>query len=111
LNIPVYNDKKIIVMFNVVPMGDIEHKFLVDIYSDLGWFKPLLQILLHSASCLTLFEDLPYLRALAKRNIQRLINLSKISNHETMRLFRRFVDLYGSSIISSNQPEHCLIKG
>jgi hypothetical protein len=28
-----------------------------------------------------------------------------------MRLFRRFVDLYGSSIISSNQPEHCLIKG
>ena len=98
-------------MFNVVPMGDIEHKFLVDIYSDLGWFKPLLQILLHSASCLTLFEDLPYLRALAKRNIQRLINLSKISNHETMRLFRRFVDLYGSSIISSNQPEHCLIKG
>jgi len=57
-----------------------------------------LQILLHIASCLTLFEDLPYLRKLADRNINHLVNRNRISNHETMWLFNRFVELHGSSV-------------
>jgi hypothetical protein len=102
LCIPVYNDKYIIVIFNVLPLSNNEHKFYIDIYSNLEWPKPLLQILLHFASCLTLFEDLPYLRKLAQINIYRLANLSRVSNHETMWLFKRFVELYGSSLEPSN---------
>ncbi len=98
LSIPVYNNKKIIVIFNAFPLSSTTHKFFVDIYSNLEWPKPIMQIILHFASCLTLYEDIPYLRTLAKRNLERLINLNRISNHKTMWLFRRFVELYGSSI-------------
>ncbi|QLE49931.1 hypothetical protein FD724_18785 [Nostoc sp. C057] len=97
LSIPVYNNKKIIVLFNAFPLNDSEHQFFIDIYSDLEWPKPLLQIILHFASCLTLFEDLPYLRALADKNIGRLFHLNRASNHETALLFKRFVELYASS--------------
>ncbi len=97
LSIPVYNKKRIIVIFHAFPLNDSEHQLFIDIYSDLEWPKPLLQIILHFASCLTLFEDLPYLRALAEKNIERLFNLSKTSNHESALLFKRFVELYGSS--------------
>lgn len=103
LCIPVYSDKKIIVIFNVLPISQTEHKLWIDIYTDLRWPKPLLQILLHFASCLTLFEDLPYLRQLSKQNLPGLMNLRKVSNHETMQLFRRFVELYGS-LVASSQP-------
>ncbi|HEY9649733.1 MAG TPA: hypothetical protein V6C95_03650 [Coleofasciculaceae cyanobacterium] len=82
--------------FNVLPLSATEHKLSIDIYSNLEWPKPLLQALLHFASCLTLFEDLPYLAKLAERNIERLFTLSRASNHETMLLFKRFVDLYGA---------------
>jgi hypothetical protein len=69
----------------------------VDIALFIDWPKPLLQLILHFASCLTLFEDLPYLRALADKNIGRLFKSSRASNHETALLFKRFVELYGSS--------------
>lgn len=97
LNIPVYNDRRMVVMFNVEPISDKEHKFFIDIYSDLNWPKPLMQILLHFAACLTLFEDLPYLRKIAERNLERLVNPNTVSNHETMLLFKRFAELYGSA--------------
>ncbi|MCC5655889.1 hypothetical protein LC608_02590 [Nostoc sp. XA010] len=97
LSIPVYNNKRIFVIFHAFPLNDLEHHFFIDIYSDLEWPKPLLQIILHFASCLTLFEDLPYLRALADKNIGRLFNLSKAPNHETALLFKRYVELYGST--------------
>ncbi|MFN6561860.1 MAG: hypothetical protein RMY28_018970 [Nostoc sp. ChiSLP01] len=97
LSIPVYNNKRIIVIFHAFPLSDSEHQLFIDIYSDLEWPKPLLQIILHFASCLTLFEDLPYLQALAERNIERLLHSHRISNHETGLLFKRFVELYGSS--------------
>lgn len=110
LSVPVYNDKRIIVLFNVLPINNYEHKLFIDIYSNLTWPRPILQLLLHIAACLTLFEDLPYLRKLAERNISRLVNLSQISSHETMWLFRRFVDLYGSSVapISPSQPTRAI---
>lgn len=98
LTIPVYNNKYITVMFNVLPLSHCEHKLFIDIYSNLEWPKPLLQILLHFASCLTLFEDLPYLQTIAERNINRLVSSSKVSERETMWLFRRFVNLYGTTI-------------
>ncbi len=101
LGIPVYGDKVIIVMFNAIPLSDTEHQFRVDIYSNLKWYKPLLKLLLHSASILTVIEDLPYLEALT-RKVQRLAQvdrdgLDKTINHEMMWLFNRFVGLYGSS--------------
>ncbi|TVP68141.1 MAG: hypothetical protein EA343_00140, partial [Nodularia sp. (in: Bacteria)] len=97
LSIPVYNKKRIIVIFQAFPLTDKEHQLFIDIYSDLNWPKPLLQILLHFASCLTLFEDLPYLRNLADTNIERLFKLSKFSNNASTLLFKRFVELYGTS--------------
>lgn len=102
LNIPVYDGKRIIVIFNVQPLSRTEHKFLVDIYSDLEWPRPLLQIILHFASCLTLFEDLPYLRKLAAR-IDRLFNSNTVSHHETMWLYKRYVELY-SSVLQPSEP-------
>jgi hypothetical protein len=66
-----------------------------------------MQVLLHLASCLTLFEDLPYLHTLANRNVQKLVNRGRVSNHETMQLFKRFVDLYGAGIDLA-EPTHML---
>lgn len=98
LNIPVYNDRKIVVIFNVFPLQDNEHKLFIDIYSNLAWPKPILQILLHMASCLTVFEDFPYLQKLAESNLSRLAHLSRIPDHKTMQLFKRFTELYGSTL-------------
>jgi hypothetical protein len=97
LDIPIYNDKKVSVIFNILPLGDREHKLFIDIYSNWGFPKPILQVLLHIACCLTLFEDLPYLKKLADGNLHRLVKGKKVSNHKTMQLFKRFVDLYGSN--------------
>lgn len=97
LSIPVYNNKHITVLFNAFPINNEQHKLFIDIYTNLEWPKPLLKLILHFASSLTLFEDLPYLRKLAEKNIHNIVNLSKSSNHETMWLMRRFAHLYGSS--------------
>lgn len=102
LNIPIYNDREIAVMFNILPLGDSGHKLFIDIYSNVVFLEPILQILLHCASCITLFEDLPYLRKLANGNLRHLVKSNKVSNHKTMQLFKRFVDLYGSSL---EQPQ------
>lgn len=103
LIIPAYKEKFLIVIFNALPLSPTEHKFFIDIYSNLEWPRPLLRILLHFASCLTLFEDLPYLRKLAARNLHRLVNLSRVSNPEAMWLFTRFVELYGVNIVNGPQ--------
>jgi hypothetical protein len=97
LSITVYNEKRITVLFNAIPLSNTEHKLLIDIYSDLPWPKPLLQALLHVSAFLTLFEDLPYLHRLAERNLERLFNSNRVPTHETMWLFGRFVSLYGSN--------------
>jgi hypothetical protein len=106
LSIPVYNNKRITVFFHALPLMANEHHLFIDIYSDLDWPKPILQIILHFASCLTLFEDLPYLRNLSEMNLERLLYASKGSNNETMWLFRRFVELYGSSV-----ENHKMLEG
>ncbi len=102
LSIPVYNQKRITVMFHAVPLNENEHYFFIDIYSDLQWFKPFLQLLLHFASCLTLFEDLPYLRNLAEKNRDSLLKLGRVSNCKSMSLYRRFIELYGKNV--NNYP-------
>jgi hypothetical protein len=93
LNVPAYGDKRIIVIFNVIPISEQEHELLIDIYSNLRWPKSVLQVLLHAASYLTLYEDLPYLARLSQKSFA---TLTKASSHETMCLFKRFVDLYSS---------------
>jgi hypothetical protein len=105
LSIPAYNDKRIVVIFHAFPLNDREHQLFIDIYSDLEWPKPILQIMFHCAACLTLFEDLPYLQALAEKNIERLLNLNMASKHETMLLFNRFIELYGSRHARIQLPE------
>jgi hypothetical protein len=98
LNIGIYKNKKITVLFNVLPLGEREHKLGIDIYSNVGIAKPALQLLLHFASCLTLFEDLPYLRKLAQKSPRRLLKSAHRSQCQTMQLFNRFVDLYGANL-------------
>lgn len=102
LSIPVYNQRRITVMFHAVPLNENEHYFFIDIYSDLEWFKPFLQLLLHFASCLTLFEDLPYLRSLAEKNRDSLLKSGRVSSCKSMSLYRRFLELYGANV--NNYP-------
>ena len=78
------------------------HKLFIDIYSNAIFSKPVLQIALHCASCLTLFKDLPYLNKLANRNHCRWVRSTRVNNRDTMQLFKWFVKLYGSS---SKQPQ------
>jgi hypothetical protein len=98
LRIPIYSGKQIIVLFNVIPLQNRGHQLFIDIYTNLARFKPILKLFLHLASCLTVFEDIPYIRKLASKNLERLIKLNKVSEHETMQLFKRFTELYGSGI-------------
>jgi hypothetical protein len=94
LSIPVYNSKRITVFFSAIPVLENQHKFFIDIYSDLDWPKPILQVILHFASCLTLYEDLPYLKNLQQTNVERLFCPHRTSGQDTMLLFNRFVELY-----------------
>ena len=98
LNVGIYRDKRINVIFNILPLGESEHKLFINIYSDVGFIKPFFQILLHVASCLTLIEDIPYLHNLAKKNPRSLVKSAKNSQCPTMQLFNRFVDLYESEL-------------
>lgn len=100
LNIPVYGSKRMIVIFNVIPLDKYKHQFLIDIYSDLQWPKFLLSPILHVASLLTLYEDLPYLEKLSARNLNCLLRYGRATQRETMWLFQRFVELYAPI----NQP-------
>jgi hypothetical protein len=97
LNIPLYNNKHITVLFNAIPLTNHTHRLFIDIYTNLKFPKPLLKWVLHLASSLTLFEDLPYLRKLAEKHTHRLGDLSGGANCKTMWLYQRFVYLYGSS--------------
>ncbi|MBD0266707.1 MAG: hypothetical protein ICV77_00295 [Cyanobacteria bacterium Co-bin8] len=104
LRIPAYAGKEVSVIFNAMPIDESSHKLYIDMYSDLGWPKPLLRFVFHMAAILTLLEDLPYLRKLAERNIQHLINKQRVSRHTSMQLFNRFIDLYGGSEAAMLQP-------
>lgn len=90
--------------FNVLSLGECEHKLFIDIYSDVGIAKPIFQVLLHVASYLTLFEDLPYLHQLAEKNLHRLFKSEKGSSCQTMQLFNRFVELYGADLEQLSLP-------
>jgi hypothetical protein len=105
LNIPIYNSQDITIVFNILPLGDHSHKLFIDIYSAIFFPKPILQILLHCASYLTLFEDMPYLRELADSKLSHRVSKMIVSNHETMQLFKRFVDLYGCNLARFSRGE------
>ncbi len=100
LQIPVHNGRSIHVIFNVLPLNQLEHRFFVDIYSNLRWPKPLLRYLLGFATSLTLLEDLPYLRKLTSR--KHPVGSSHHAEEEQrqhrpndmMQLYHRYVHLY-----------------
>lgn len=96
LKIPAYQGKEITIIFNVVPLGQDVHQFVIDIYSDVEWPKSILRFIFQLAASLTLLEDLPYLRHLSTRNLRHSFEQT-IPRHQTMQLFRRFIELYGSS--------------
>jgi hypothetical protein len=101
LTIPVYGGKRMIVLFNVFPLSYTAHEFSIDVYTDLPYPKFLLKAVLHLASVFTLYEDLPYLKKLSKKGADGLLTLKRVSNHKSMWLFKRFVNLYGSKAQSS----------
>jgi hypothetical protein len=99
LTIPIYKGHKITIIFNVLPLGDNIHKLFIDIYSDLKFPSPIMQVFLHCAAGVTLLEDLPYLYKLANgNNLHRRVKSTQGSNRDTMQLFKRYIDLYGSSL-------------
>ncbi len=102
LSIPVYGGKKMIVMFNAFPLSEDQHEFLIDIYTDLKWPKPILQLILHIASLVTLYEDLPYLQKLSEREWFGLINKGSTSIQNINWLFNRFIELYASKLGTMN---------
>jgi hypothetical protein len=87
-----------IVMFNTFPLSEDQHEFLIDIYTDLKWPKPILQLILHIASLVTLYEDLPYLQKLSEREWLCLLNKQRNSMQKINWLFDRFVELYASKL-------------
>jgi hypothetical protein len=97
LKIPAYLGKQISVLFNVLPLGEREHYLLIQMYSDLRWPAMLLRGVLLLAASFTLLEDLPYLRKLAQRNPHRLTRSSNLP-HQSMQLFQRYMELYGSHL-------------
>lgn len=106
LRIPAYGGREVSVIFNALPLDESNHTLYIDMYSNLGWPKPLLRFVFHMAAILTLLEDLPYLRKLAERNIQNLVKKQRVSRHKTMQLFDRFVDLYGTADVAHLQPQY-----
>lgn len=102
LSIPVYHGSKMTIVFNILPLGNNAHKLFIDIYSAIVFPKPVLQMLLHVASYLTLFEDMPYLRKLANRNLSGRFAKTAVPNHKTMQLLKRFVELYGCNLDSAS---------
>ncbi len=82
----------------MLPLADNIHKLFIDIYSNVIFPKPMLQVILYCTSCLTLFEDLPYFNELANGNSHRWVRATKASNRDPMQLFKRFVELYGSKL-------------
>lgn len=98
LKVPAYRQKFIRVLFNVIPLNTEEHYLCIQMFSDLKWPRELLKAILLLAASLTLLEDLPYLRHLAKRHPQQLANQrsKKKSVSPAMQLFHRYIDLYNS---------------
>ncbi|MEB3209924.1 MAG: hypothetical protein VKL39_01155 [Leptolyngbyaceae bacterium] len=97
LSIPVYQQKVIHVLFNVIPLGANEHQLIIQMFSNLQWPKELLRVVLLFASSLTLLEDLPYLSRLAHRHAISSRGIAgSLSSCQSMQLFRRYVDLYES---------------
>jgi hypothetical protein len=105
LSIPVYGGKKMTVIFNAFPLSKRQHEFLIDIYTDLNWPKPILQLILHIASLVTLYEDLPYLQKLSEREWFGLLNKSTSSTQNINWLFDRFVELYALKLETTAENE------
>lgn len=99
LSVPVYQQKFIRVLFNVIPLNTEEHYLFIQMFSNLQWPRELLRSILLLAASVTLLEDLPYLAQLARRNIA----LSESDSDDkalpqAMRLFQQYIELYGKRL-------------
>ncbi|MGB3200629.1 MAG: hypothetical protein WBA99_06995 [Nodosilinea sp.] len=96
LKVPAYGQKCIRVLFNVIPLTTDEHYLCIQMFSDLKWPRELLKAMLLLAASLTLLEDLPYLRHLARRSYKQLSRrpLQRREASQAMQLFQRYIDLY-----------------
>lgn len=106
LNIPIYGGKRMVVIFNSFPISNNMHELTIDIYTDLNWPRPILQFVLHLASWLTVYEDMPYLNSISKKNINALLSQTGSSSSKTMWLYRRFIDLYASKLKAQDHQEN-----
>lgn len=103
LNIPIYAGKRMVVIFNSLPVSRNMHELIIDIYTDLDWPKPILKVILHTAALLTLCEDLPYLKKLSGKTSHFLLSQKGGSGSKTMWLYQRFVELYASRLLQTGE--------
>ncbi|MEM9804153.1 MAG: hypothetical protein AAF959_02650 [Cyanobacteria bacterium P01_D01_bin.56] len=95
---------------NVLPLGEKEYGFYVDIYSNLPRPKSLLRFVLGFATSLTLLENLPYLRELTALKQQNLVRSSSSPDREknttidTVQLYHRYVTLYSPALATEFEP-------
>lgn len=96
LKVPVYNQKHIHVLFEVLPITSNEHQLSVKMFSDLGWPHTVMRAILIIAASLTLLEDLPYLSRLSNINLARSRHSDRDAlSTPNMQLFQRYLRLYG----------------
>jgi hypothetical protein len=96
LKVPVYQQKYIHVLFNILPLNAEEHILSIQMFSDLQWPRELLRPVLMIAASLTLLEDWPYLSQLANRKMAFSSQTWNNANPpHAMQLLQRYVHLYG----------------
>lgn len=96
LKVPIYNQKHIHVLFEVLPLATDEHQFSIKMFSDLGWPQTVMRAILIIAASLTLLEDLPYLNRLSTINLGRSRQPDReVLKTPNMQLFCQYLRLYG----------------
>jgi hypothetical protein len=98
LNIQVSANQSFTVMFNVLPLSENRHKFMIDIYG-LASCKILIGQILRAASLYTISEDMAYYQALGKRNLSGIVASTNVDKPPSkMDLIHRFFEIYGTRI-------------
>jgi hypothetical protein len=102
LNIKVSSSQSFTVLFNVLPLSDNRHRFMIDIYG-LAGCKVLIGQVLKAASLYTINEDMEYYEMLGKRNLSNITAQTDINSPPSkMDLIHRFFEVYGSRIRGYN---------
>lgn len=85
-------------MFNVLPLSENRHRFMIDFYG-LAGCKILIGQILKAASLYTINEDMEYYEALGKKNLTGIVASTNANKPPSkMDLIHRFFEIYGSAI-------------